>query len=127
MRFPNQPVWNILAGNLQTMEGMNADALVSLREGFQASNDSPEAATPYLSALLRAKDYEEVVKVATHLIGVTPGYGDYFVKRGDAYSLLHDNEKSLVDFGQALTLSGTNLDTYLAVVWDASGCWRKGH
>jgi tetratricopeptide (TPR) repeat protein len=118
-RFPEQPIWLILEGNLLTLNGKPADAHQRYSDAFRISGENPQVATTYLNSLLIRKEFEEVINLTTRLMGKTPQYGDYYIKRGAAFANLGKKQEAMNDFAQAMTLAGQDMELYLTVIRQA--------
>lgn len=118
-RFPDQPIWAVLQGNLLALRGKPAEAQRTLENVFHSSHENPQVASAYLASLLLGRNYEEVISLTTRLLVAHPEYGDYYVKRGTAYAATNRSNEALDDFDQALALSSKDLASFLDVVRQA--------
>jgi len=118
-RFPEQPIWLIMDGNLLTLSGATAEAQQRYLDAFRMSGENPQTASTYLGSLLKTKNYEEIISLVNRLAPANPQWGDYYLKRGAAYAALGKTQEAMADYAQAMTAAGPDLDTYLLVVRQA--------
>lgn len=115
-RFPDQPVWQILQGDLLNQLGNRQGALVMYRTVAEHEKWNPQASSPYLKVLLTEKAYDRVIEVTTKMLETNPQNMDLYVKRGSALGGQGKTPEALADFDKALDLATQNMDQFLNVV-----------
>ena len=114
-RFPDQPVWRIVQGNLAEMLGKNDIALNIYSQVWNMEKQSASAAVPMLNLLLKAKNFEKVVLYTNDMIPKNPDLLDLRIKRADALIGENNQKDALVDFTYSLDNTVKNVPGYLAV------------
>ncbi|MGN6367203.1 MAG: tetratricopeptide repeat protein [Phycisphaerae bacterium] len=109
-RFPRDPAWQVMGGDLLTLVGRQADAQKLYEQAFNASEGAPRAAAAYLDSLLRLHNYEEAIALVNKIGTVRPNSLDDFLKRGTAYAAINKTDEAIADFNRALDLSQKDLN-----------------
>ena len=125
--FPKDSQWQVMAGDLLTLVGRQADAQKLYEQAFNASNEQAfnaaneqalnvaigrarAAASAYLDSLLRLHNYEEAIALVNKIGAVRANNIDDYVKRGTAYAAINKAEEAIADFGRALDLGEKDLN-----------------
>ncbi len=103
-RFPTDPRWEVMAGDLLALNGRTAQAQGLYAQAFNISNGSPMASTAYLGSLLKTRNYEDVITIATKILTVRTDDVDVYVKRATAYAALNKSDEAEKDFDKAMDL-----------------------
>ncbi len=105
-RFPTMAAWQIMAGDLLSLNGRTVDAQKLYAAAFNASKGGPEASNAYLTSLLKTRNYEDVVSLAGRILEMRPNDVTVYLKRGAAYAALNKTDEATADCQRVLDLTG---------------------
>lgn len=103
-KFPGQPVWVTLQGQMLSVLGQKEQALARFRAAYEDSNQSVPAAVAYTAALNQARDFDKTVEIASKLLATNPDAIDLYIRRAAALAGLGKVPEASSDFTKVLDL-----------------------
>lgn len=101
-KFPSQPIWLLMQGQLLTIQGQSEQALNRYRTAYEDSNQSLLAAVAYTGALNQANDYAKTVDISTRLLATNPDTIDLYLRRAAALAAQKKIPEATSDYTKAL-------------------------